>query len=74
MPIIESGPCPRCGGNGIYEEETCDLCLGTGEVDLNDHQGVEYNVGYIVTKVDDIMDKVNDIKEKCDDIFEKLNE
>lgn len=68
MPVIVNGPCLRCGGDGVYEEETCNLCEGTGEVDLNDHQAIELNVEYIVEKVDDIMNKVNDIKEKVDEI------
>lgn len=75
MPTVITKPCEPCDGTGLISGQTCSYCEGSGEepVALEPHDQIEWNVKYIVEKVDDIKDKVNDLKEKVDEIKEVVD-
>uniref|UniRef100_A0A6M3XN08 Uncharacterized protein n=1 Tax=viral metagenome TaxID=1070528 RepID=A0A6M3XN08_9ZZZZ len=74
-------PCYLCQGTGVYKDESCLICDGNGEVDLNVADYIAYTIslnyretGKIKSKINNLLDKCDDILDKCNDIFEKVNE
>jgi len=83
-PEEESNKCRHCGGDGIYEGESCIPCLGTGYVSslgvgkrlliINaEADAIKAKTDNlpadISTVLNDLADAVNDVMDKCNDIF-----
>lgn len=75
MAIVTDKPCEPCDGTGLIEGQTCSACEGTGEVpvDLEPHDQIEWNVKYVVEKVDELETKIDTIARQVQALYDDLN-
>jgi len=75
MPIVTTKPHERCGGTGQIDGQTCPACSGTGEIPLvaDAHDHTEYNIKYVVLKVDELETKIETIATQVQAIYDDLN-
>ena len=54
-------PCYLCQGTSIYKDESCVVCGGNGEVDLNVADYIAYTTSLNYRETNDLLDKLNAI-------------
>ena len=74
MPIVTTEGCERCGGDGMYQGGTCDMCSGTGEVPIKGctHSQSEWNIKQAVLELDDALFKLNALDTKVTAIADQV--